>query len=172
MNEHEAQELSERIRLVGGSIGVLSMELDDKMKDMSIGQLVRLIEWCQELKKLVAVVERDATMTASGLVPRDTKALEWSAGDDKYRTELHWRSVRTKVDKDGLVKKVRSTCRYVDESTGELHEDLPAMLDRLSKVFRFEPRWTEIKALGIDPDEFCETKYEPQIQTTQVTSDN
>jgi hypothetical protein len=67
-----------------------------------------------------------------------------------------------------LYKAVKETARVIDTETGEVTEDLRGLVDTIEKTFRFEPRWTEIQALGIDPDEFCTTKREPKITTTKL----
>ena len=68
-----------------------------------------------------------------------------------------WR--RTDIDRDALVKYVRK-CALLDDirmdpETGELRPTEVVALELHQRCFRPEPKWTELKALGVDDDEFC-----------------
>ena len=163
-------ELSDQVTLVGQAVGALALRLDEEMETLTIEQLTNLIDWCAEVKRMMSILERGAVKAGAVLVPRDTKVLDWIGKDGKtYRTELMFKSVRTKVDKDALYGEVKKSCRVVDPSSGEVTLNPVALVETIEKTFRLEPRWTEIKSLGINPDEYCETRYEPSIQTTQTS---
>ena len=84
-----------------------------------------------------------------------------------YTLELTNTSRRSDVRRDDLVKAVDQLAmdieNRVDTTTGQVVSFEEACLAMYKSAFRFEPRWTEIKALGIDADEYCRTEFVPNI---------
>lgn len=149
----------------------LAVTLDDLIQHLNIGQITDVIAMCEYIAKTVSVVKNSAIQAGVKLIPKDTKTLEWSDDEGTTKTvELKWRSVRTAVQKDDLLSAVKQTARTVDQETGEVMNDADRLVTTLLKAYRLEPRWTEIKGLGIDPDEFCQVRYEPSIITTTNTT--
>ena len=149
----------------------LAVTLDDLIQHLNIGQITDVIAMCEYIAKTVSVVKNSAIQAGVKLIPKDTKTLEWSDNEGTTKTvELKWRSVRTAVQKDDLLSAVKQTARTVDQETGEVMNDADQLVTTLLKAYRLEPRWTEIKGLGIDPDEFCQVRYEPSIITTTNTT--
>lgn len=149
----------------------LAVTLDELAQHLNIGQITDVIAMCEYMSKTLSVVKNSAIQAGVKLIPKDTKTLEWS--DDNGTTksvELKWRSVRTAVQKDDLLGAVKQTARTVNQETGEVVNDADQLVTTLLKAYRLEPRWTEIKGLGIDPDEFCQVRYEPSIITTTHTT--
>ena len=73
---------------------------------------------------------------------------------------------RTEVERDELTKAVERAAnqpvnRLNPNGTGELLDHAEAKVLLLQKCFRLEPRWTELKKLGINDDEYC--KHETQF---------
>ena len=65
----------------------------------------------------------------------------------------HYRKNRTEWDKDALLRDVLDV-RLVDTDTGEVVEQSP--LERVLYVWNLPaPRTTALKALGLNPDEYC-----------------
>lgn len=67
---------------------------------------------------------------------------------------------RTEVERDALTKAVERVSaetlhRLNPNGTGELLDYGESKVLLLKKCFRLEPRWNEIKKLGIQDDEFC-----------------
>lgn len=148
---------------------VIGLELDQWKQGLGLPDLTALIEWCDDTRALLAVIKNTATREAVELVPRDTKTTTWTGNDGaSYTTEVKWRSVRTAVAKDDLFGAVRSTARTVNKETGEVTNDSDLLVSTITKAYRLEPRWTEIKSLGINPDEYCEVRYEPSITTSKT----
>ena len=170
--QERLDEAGRQVLLVGDIVGALSLTFDDLYAEMTVAQLVRLAEWCAGVKKVLSLVERDATKAVADMVPRDNRVVEWTDNQGTFRTEVRFKSVRTKVDKEGLYSAVKKNGRVVDEATGEMTLDNELVVKLIERAFRFEPRWTEIKELGIDPDEYCQTRYEPQVETVQVDAEN
>jgi hypothetical protein len=86
-------------------------------------------------------------------------AAEW--GEKVYELpgvgvfELHAKKRRTRWDREGLLRDVKDA-RVVDETTGEV-------VDHLAKVLRVwnlgAPRVTALRALGLDPDDYCTSEW-------------
>lgn len=153
-------------------VNFIAEDLDELKNQLTIEQITTAVDQIETMRKVLAVVSRDLLLAGTALIPKDQKKLDWTAQDGQtYTTELKWRSVRTAVQKDDLLGAVKQTARTVDKATGEVVNDADQLVTTLLKAYRLEPRWTEIKGLGIDPDEFCEVRYEPSIITTK-TGDN
>jgi hypothetical protein len=81
------------------------------------------------------------------------------------------KSTRKDVDREALlmaVNKIAGENKHrVNTVTGELC-DIHESRNRLyNKCFRMEPRWTELKAIGIDDDEFCIKSWDTSVKVTQ-----
>lgn len=70
---------------------------------------------------------------------------------------------RTAIQHDDLVKAVEQAAldqrREYDPLTGEMTPSAVVKLAVLKEAFRLEPRWSVIKDLGINDDEFCSKRY-------------
>jgi hypothetical protein len=104
-------------------------------------------------------VIRDAKRNLSDLERTVENRLGQEMGE--YRTtiegvgtiERHARKSRTQWKKDELLHDVLDT-RLVDKKTGELIDETP--LDKVLAVWNLPaPRTGELKARGLDPDEYC-----------------
>jgi hypothetical protein len=81
------------------------------------------------------------------------------------------KSTRKDVDREALVMAVNKIANEnkhrVNTDTGEL-VDIHESRNRLyNKCFRMEPRWTELKAIGIDDDEFCVKSWDTTVKITE-----
>ncbi|CAB4145298.1 hypothetical protein UFOVP1219_36 [uncultured Caudovirales phage] len=160
------EDIHEDLKAIEKLVNQVAMDLNDAER-LDIEDLFKSSLWSSEMKKVLAVIHKELEQRLVQVIPSDTKVREWTdVAGVKYRSELKWKSVRTAVDRDELVKAVRETVRSIDEQTGEIVMDHASLVALLTKAFRFEPRWTEIKELGIDPDQYCKTKYEAQVITT------
>ena len=149
----------------------LAVTLDELVQHLDIGQITDVVAMCEYMSKTLSIVKNSAIQAGVKLIPKDTKTVQWSDDQGTTKTvELKWRSVRTAVQKDDLLGAVKQTARTVDQETGEVVNDADQLVTTLLKAYRLEPRWTEIKGLGIDPDEFCQVRYEPSIITTTTTT--
>ena len=81
-----------------------------------------------------------------------------------------WR--RTDIDRDGLVKYVTKCARLddirMDPETGELRPAEVVALELHQRCFRAEPKWTELKALGVQDDEFCRREFVASVKITKA----
>lgn len=149
----------------------ITMTIDEMTSSMTIQEAYTTRLWADGIKNVMAVIVKTIDNHSASIVPRDTKQLVWDHDGHKYRTEVHFSASRTKILKDDLLRAVKQTARTLDETTGEISISSDDMIKLLETAYRFEPRWTEIKALGIDPDEFCTTKYEPKVSTSIIDSE-
>ena len=162
-------DLSTSVTQVADEVNRLALEVDNIKADLTLEQLTSLMDWCDAVKKVMSVIQRTALLEATAKFPRGGKQITWrNALNEAFVTELKWASVRTSVQRDELYKAVKSTARVVDTETGEVKDNLQGLISTIERTFRLEPRWTEIKELGINPDEFCSTKLEPKITTTKL----
>ena len=72
-------------------------------------------------------------------------------------------SVTREFDRDDLIRAVeRATAvqenRINPDGSGELLDYDTAKVVLFKKVFRMEPRWTELKKIGVDPNEYSDKK--------------
>lgn len=167
----DTNNLATSVTQVADEVNRLALEVDDLKKELTLEQLTSMMDWCDALKKVISIIQRTALLEAADKFPRDGKQITWSnALNEKFVTELKWSSIRTSVQRDDLYKAVKATARVIDTETGEVTDDLQSLIDIIEKTFRLEPRWTEIKELGINPDEFCTTKLEPKVITTKLNN--
>ena len=77
-----------------------------------------------------------------------------------------WR--RSNIDRAALVRYVRKVAFHedvrMDPETGELRPTEAVTVDLYERCFRFEPKWTELKNLGVDDDEYCRREYVASIK--------
>ena len=52
----------------------------------------------------------------------------------------------------------------MDPETGELRPTEAVTVDLYERCFRFEPKWTELKNLGVDDDEYCRREFVASIK--------
>jgi len=72
-------------------------------------------------------------------------------------------SITREFDRDDLIRAVeRATAaqdnRLNPDGSGELLDYDTAKVVLFKKVFRMEPRWTELKKIGVDPNEYSDKK--------------
>lgn len=155
------------LRDIHSEVEALTMTVDDLKNQFTLEQVVSFMDVTQQIVKALNVSNRDVMLAGTALIPKDEKTVTWKSEDgQEFTTELKWSSRRTAVAKDELLSAVKDTARTVDTDTGEVVVDYRNLLTTVEKAYRLEPRWSEIKTLGINPDEFCQTKYEPSLTTT------
>ncbi len=70
---------------------------------------------------------------------------------------------RTNIDREGLEQYVLKCSRLedlrLDPETGELRSPDATALELHKKCFRSEPKWTELKNLGVNDDDFCSREF-------------
>ena len=81
-------------------------------------------------------------------------------------------AVTREFDRDEVIRAVEratsiQTNRINPDGSGELLDYDTAKVVLFKKVFRMEPRWTDLKKIGVDPNEYSErkTNYTVQIES-------
>jgi hypothetical protein len=75
---------------------------------------------------------------------------------------------RTKIDREGLMKFVRKCAELedlrIDPRTGEMRTADAVALELHCRCFRPEPKWTELKTLGVNEEDFCSREFTPSVR--------
>jgi len=75
---------------------------------------------------------------------------------------------RTNIDREGLEKYVAKCARLedlrMDPETGEVRSPDATALELHKRCFRSEPKWTELKNLGVKDGDFCEREFVASIK--------
>ena len=119
------------------------------------------------LDVLMGDLSRDASraLRESGNTDITVHGLE----DDLVQIEVTNSARRSDIQRDDLVAAVLANATVeVNRDTGEVETLGEARLRALQAAFRLEPRWTEVKKLGIDPDEYATTTWNRNIKTRPV----
>ena len=81
---------------------------------------------------------------------------------------------RTNIDREGLEKYVLKCARLedirIDPETGELRSPDVVALELHKRCFRSEPKWTELKNLGVKDDDFCSREFVPSVKLVKASS--
>jgi len=152
-------------------IGKLSdLLLDPVDEAVSLADLIEMVDRLDDAARNI----RSASTAAKALANR----LIDNAGEQRVvlpngilaeRTGS-WR--RSEIDRAALVKYVRK-CAYhddirMDKDTGELRPTEAVTVDLYERCFRFEPKWSELKNLGVDDDEFCRREFVASVKITKA----
>lgn len=152
-------------------IGSISEELLDPVpEDIELSALIEMVDLLDTANRNI----RSAVGKAKVLANRKIEAtgeqrVVLGNGILAERTGS-WR--RSNINRDGLVKYVAKCARLddvrMDPETGELRPAEVVALELHQRCFRPEPKWTELKALGVNDDEFCQREWQPSIKIVKA----
>jgi 5-enolpyruvylshikimate-3-phosphate synthase len=146
--------------------------LDQAIPDMDVGDMVRIVaEVTDRRKALDAVLSDLSRAIANGLDATGTKTAQVDGlFGDTLTVEVKSQARRTEVKRDELMDAVQRAPidAKVNSLTGEIETVTEARLRTLKECFRLEPRWSELKKLGIDPDEYAHTTWTPTVKVDKV----
>ena len=157
-------------------------EAADKIGDIS-DQLLDPVDDATSLLDLITMIDRlDEAARNIRSAATAAKALAYRMIDDagEQRVVLpsglvaeragSWR--RTSIDRTGLTKYVRNCAALddirMDKDTGELRPPEVVTVDLYERCFRFEPKWTELKNLGVDDENFCSREFVESVRITKA----
>ena len=146
--------------------GAIEALLEPIGPDIELTDLVTMIDLLDTAKKEIGLVSVAAKKLANRAIDNaGEKRVVLGNGLIAERTGS-WR--RTDVDRDALVKYVRR-CAMLDDirmdpETGELRPPEVVALELHQRCFRPEPKWTELKALGVDDDEYCHREFVESVK--------
>jgi hypothetical protein len=125
-----------------------------------------------ELVDLIEMVDRldEALFLANRLIDNaGEQRVVLGSGIVAERTGS-WR--RSNIDRAALVKYVRTAAALddirMDPKTGELRPAEAVTVDLYERCFRFEPKWTELKNIGVNDDEFCSREFVASVKITKA----
>lgn len=165
-----ATELSRKVEMFSVVVDDTAMFVDEHARDASAGELVSITQAIAEAKKTLDLIEKDLrAKTVAKLKDANLKtAVVTGLFGDQYALEVVNKSQRSEIKRDELIEAVERIVSdpewRVNAKTGEMLTLEEACLIAIKKAFRFEPRWTEITALGINTDEFCRTEWKSDIK--------
>ena len=153
-------------------IGELSQALLDPTDDEapSLADLIEMVNRLDDAARNIRSASTAAKALANRLIDNaGEQRVVLGSGLVAERTGS-WR--RSNIDRAALVKYVRKVAFHddirMDPETGELRPTEAVTLDLYERCFRFEPKWTELKALGVQDDEFCRREFVASVKITKA----
>lgn len=152
-------------------IGELSQALlDPADEEVVLADLIEMVDRLDDAARNIRTASTAAKMLANRLIDNaGEQRVVLGSGIVAERTGS-WR--RSEIDRTGLVKYVRKVALLddirMDPKTGELRPAEAVTVDLYERCFRFEPKWTELKSLGVDDDEFCRREFVASVKITKA----
>jgi len=152
-------------------IGDLSQVLlDPTDEEVSLGDLIEMVDRLDDAARHIRSASTAAKALANRLIDNaGEQRVVLGSGIVAERTGS-WR--RSNIDRAALVKYVRKVAFHddirMDKDTGELRPTEAVTVDLYERCFRFEPKWSELKTLGIDDDEFCHREFVASVKITKA----
>lgn len=152
-------------------IGKLSdLLLEPVDEAVSLSDLIEMVDVLDSAARNIRSASTAAKALANRLIDNaGEQRVVLGSGIVAERTGS-WR--RSDIDRAALVKYVRKTAALddirMDPKTGELRPTEAVTVDLYERCFRFEPKWTELKNLGVDDDEFCRREYVASVKITKA----
>ena len=152
-------------------IGKLSDLLHEPVDEaVSLADLIEMVDVLDSAARNIRSASTAAKALANRLIDNaGEQRVVLGSGIVAERTGS-WR--RSDIDRAALVKYVRKTAALddirMDPKTGEPRPTEAVTVDLYERCFRFEPKWTELKNLGVDDDEFCRREYVASVKITKA----
>ncbi len=152
-------------------IGDLSQALLDPVDEaVGLADLIEMVDRLDDAARHIRSASTVAKALANRLIDNaGEQRVVLGSGIVAERTGS-WR--RSDIDRAALVKYVRKAAALddirMDPETGELRPTEAVTLDLYERCFRFEPKWTELKNLGVDDDEYCRREFVASIKITKA----
>ena len=152
-------------------IGELSQALLDPVDEaVGLADLIEMVDRLDDAARHIRSASTVAKALANRLIDNaGEQRVVLGSGIVAERTGS-WR--RSDIDRAALVKYVRKVAFHddirLDKDTGELRPTEAVTLDLYERCFRFEPKWTELKNLGVDDDEYCRREFVASIKITKA----
>ncbi len=152
-------------------IGDLSQALlDPADEEVNLADLIEMVDRLDNAARNIRTASTAAKALANRLIDNaGEQRVVLGSGIVAERTGS-WQ--RSEIDRTGLVKYVRKVALLddirMDPKTGELRPAEAVTVDLYERCFRFEPKWTELKSLGVDDDEFCRREFVASVKITKA----
>ena len=144
--------------------------LDPVDSQIELADLIEMVDRLDEAARNIRSASTAAKALANRLIDNaGEQRVVLGSGIVAERTGS-WR--RTDIDRAALVKYVRMVALLddvrMDTETGELRPAEAVTVDLYERCFRFEPKWKELKNLGVDDDEFCSREFVASVKITKA----
>ena len=148
-------------------IGELSQALLDPVDEtVNLADLIEMADRLDEAARNIKSASTAAKALANRLIDNAGEQRVVLANGIVAERTGSWR--RSNIDRAALVRYVRKVAFHedvrMDPETGELRPTEAVTVDLYERCFRFEPKWTELKNLGVDDDEYCRREFVASIK--------
>ena len=148
-------------------IGTLAdLLLDPVDETVTLAALIEMADRLDEAARNIKSASTAAKALANRLIDNAGEQRVVLANGIVAERTGSWR--RSNIDRAALVRYVRKVAFHedvrMDPETGELRPPEAVTVDLYERCFRFEPKWTELKNLGVDDDEHCRREFVASIK--------
>ena len=139
-------------------------------KDIELSALIEMVDLLDVTNRNIREASTKAKKLANQMIDNaGEQRVVLGSGIVAERTGS-WR--RSNIDRAALVKYVRTVALLddvrMDTETGELRPAEAVTVDLYERCFRFEPKWKELKNIGVNDDEFCSREFVASIKITKA----
>ena len=148
-------------------IGELSQALLAPVdEEVNLADLIEMADRLDEAARNIKSASTAAKALANRLIDNAGEQRVVLANGIVAERTGSWR--RSNIDRAALVRYVRKVAFHedvrMDPETGELRPTEAVTVELYDRCFRFEPKWTELKNLGVDDDEYCRREFVASIK--------
>jgi len=140
--------------------------LDPVDETVNLADLIEMADRLDEAARNIKSASTAAKALANRLIDNAGEQRVVLANGIVAERTGSWR--RSNIDRAALVRYVRKVAFHedvrMDPETGELRPTEAVTVDLYERCFRFEPKWTELKNLGVDDDEYCRREFVASIK--------
>ena len=144
--------------------------LDPVDETVNLADLIEMADRLDEAARNIKSASTAAKALANRLIDNAGEQRVVLANGIVAERTGSWR--RSNIDRAALVRYVRKVAFHedvrMDPETGELRPTEAVTVDLYERCFRFEPKWTELKNLGVDDDEFCRREFVASVKITKA----
>ncbi len=144
--------------------------LDPVDETVNLADLIEMADRLDEAARNIKSASTAAKALANRLIDNAGEQRVVLANGIVAERTGSWR--RSNIDRAALVRYVRKVAFHedvrMDPETGELRPTEAVTVDLYERCFRFEPKWTELKNLGVDDDEYCRREFVASIKITKA----
>ena len=143
-----------------------AVKLDPVDEEVNLADLIEMADRLDEAARNIKSASTAAKAPANRLIDTAGEPRVVLANGIVAERTGSWR--RSNIDRAALVKYVRKVAFHddirMDKDTGELRPTEAVTVELYERCFRFEPKWTELKNLGVDDDEYCRREFVASIK--------
>ena len=140
--------------------------LDPVDETVNLADLIEMADRLDEAARNIKSASTAAKALANRLIDNAGEQRVVLANGIVAERTGSWR--RSNIDRAALVRYVRKVAFHedvrMDPETGELRPTEAVTVELYERCFRFEPKWTELKNLGVDDDEYCRREFVASIK--------